>query len=108
MRASLLRPGNFPQSGAGKLCALPCSDQEQASGLQSSGRMYQSKFKRFAGSFAAAGDFLQQPVAGGINFGNTSLDGVVFLEDVGNQRVSFVRCERLGFKTDLHDGFFHD
>ena len=70
--------------------------------------MDQSKFERFAGRFAAADDFLQQPVAAGVKFGNTSLDGVVFLEDIGNERISFDRCEWLGFKTDLHDGFFHD
>src|SRR5882724_8043363 len=40
---------HFAQRGASKLCALPCSDQQQPSGFKPSRRVNQSKFQRFAG-----------------------------------------------------------
>ena len=96
------RPGDFAQIGDGELLGLSCSHQQQLFRRKPLGKMEQKEFERFPGDFAAGGERGEAAVHRAINIAENSVEFVVLVENVSNERVGIYRSIRLGLELDLH------
>src|SRR5208282_4363555 len=95
-------PGNLAQIGRRKFARLPRSHQEQLLRCKSLRKMNQDEFEGLRGDFAAGNQRAEPAIHRTMDLAGHSVEFVVAIEYVGNERVRFDRSVRPSFKLDLH------